>query len=442
MNPRCTLFVGLVTLIIGHDTIAAERTIVVGLPSAISTADRTPVFKAVIDLMLTVQSETRVLIFNAQAQTRICDVEVTGTSKRGRLRRLAREVAIIKRYFKRTDQGQEAVIDNVHVPAFLSVLRHIQLPGSSLRILLFGSLYHSAVQDIHATFGPGFVPSDGHVLAMGRESVFGTADLKGSLDGVAIDWCYLGHNGSTLERRAVVRFWTIYFSEMGMALTSVLSSPHVTIDNVISGSTDPAFPDRIDRRDRRIEIRPVDSPPKETRVRPDRQPLEETAAFRRHRMALEDAAKSVPKPRSGFLSIAAVWISKDPNVDVDLWVRPHSRADELYFQKQETPEGRHLRDVVTAHSGLGDADWQSSWELVEVRMATLEDATCWLNLYKGGGETIEGIVRLLFDHRVVDVPFSFTGGKGDKAKGRNHRENSPFWISIDVAELWSNGPDQ
>jgi hypothetical protein len=84
---------------------------------------------------------------------------------------------------------------------------------------------------------------------------------------------------------------------------------------------------------------------------------------------------------------------------------------------------------------LSDETWKASWEAVEIETAILADTTCWLNLYRGSGGKIEGVVRIMFDERTANVPFTFPAIAGDKAAGRSRRDGNPCWVKIRLDNL-------
>jgi hypothetical protein len=404
------------------------------------------VLSAILDLVFGSAAGDRVQVFDALTLQRIADMTIPGgqaSNAKARTMALKKEIAELRAFFSRTASVRSGKDRQIRTPQFL------ELAGSTLKtksgdttLILFGSAYYLDEKDPESTFGHGRYPSDGCVLASSQQSVFGTSNKQALLNGAVVHFCYLSeHFDCDQERTAIRRFWKIHCDGLGANLSTFVASTGLTVERALSGVTDPVTRDRVDPRDTTIEMRSV----RATRVErvevgdetaggEQEEPIPRlpTGADPRIQVALDE----IPRPAHGALTIAAVWVAEGNAVaaDVDLYVAPTPSAAELCFSKRQTPEGTYLRDIRSARSDLGDDRWIACWEVVEIVTARADDATCWLNLYRGPGGAISGVVRILFADRAVDRPFAFPAIAGDGAAGRHDRKNRPCWIEIDLKQ--------
>lgn len=447
----------LVILICSSATALAQRLYVVGVPSEMDAATGKSVLNATLDLVLRADEGSRIQVFDALNLQKVIDVTIPTlpgkSNPKVRVVRLKKQIGALKNYFTRSSSVRSGKATHIKVPQFL------ELAGSALKsssgdttVLLFGSPYYSDARDVAFVFGGGFYPSDGHILSTSKRSVFGTSDKKDLLKGVTIHFCHLKDVFDTeLERTAVSRFWKIYCDSLGAVLATFVTSTEVAVERALNNAKDAVSQDRLNPKDTVIEMRktvvhrnpetvPVDTDREDTPrgdTSPERsEPIPRTATRLVDRR-VQTVLRSVPKPKPGSLVIAAVWVAEGNagKADVDLYVRPHPEAGELNFRHRSSAEGKYLRDIRSARKSLNDETWGASWEAVEMEAVHLENATCWLNLYRGCGGKIEGVVRVVFDGRTADVPFTFPPIAGDEAAGHIKRAGNACWIEVALHEL-------
>lgn len=423
------LIVSLLCVLCFSNLALGGQSYVIVTPTSLSQQDAEIVWSTAQSLIGGADPGDRVQVLDAIQHRRIADITVPDApSAKARLTRIKREIASLGTMLRAAPEnpGDQRATD---VPGCLALIGAGMWNADEppIRIILVGSLFHSGA-DESMSFTPGQYPSDGHLLATSRESVFGCADRKGSLEGVIVHWCTLTDEGTPLERRAVERFWTIYIAELGGTLASCSPGPELVVERALNGASSSISADTIDRQDTEVAIRTVRRAAPQTNEEPAPVALPETPPAER----LQEAAKVLPAARAGFCTIAAVWTSQDGQADVDLWVRPAPGSKELNFQATESPEGRYLRDIRVAQHYRDNLEWKATWECVEVRAAALDRPTCYLNLYRNSGADVDGIVRIQLGERTTNIPFRFSG-MGDEADGRHARDTSSSWVKIDLA---------
>lgn len=187
--------------------------------------------------------------------------EFTAPSKgatRVKLRELKASLKPVVSSMSNPSTGQHELENAINLPAVLySIGTSAYGSEKDTRLVAYGSLYYVNPNEPHASFRPGEVPSPGHPLASSRQSIYGTSDLHGLLDGIAVDIVTLGEQVGALEQRAVVDHWSWMISEMGGSLTSVAPHPGVSNTLIVNRVTKPVPTTAIDRSDTVMEIRKV-----------------------------------------------------------------------------------------------------------------------------------------------------------------------------------------
>lgn len=427
-----TLSVLLITLLALLAVVAAaprraaaseERVYYVGLPPVMLEADREPLLKGILTLLLKAEAGSRIEVFDAHAIKRIASVSIGDMPPKARVRQAASQIRAIHTFIN-PEAPRQTPANQTRVPAFLSVVAASSTPSKPARVLLVASLFYTDERDPSATFAPGFVPSDGHLLAPSGQSVFGCADRKDSLKGVTIDWCVLERETPDLERRAAERFWHLYAAELGAAVHGFHPSPDVAMERFLADAATATSTAAIDPKDTRLIIRPVVQ--RREVERPAPPPLALTPRER-----LKAAVESLAPVTRGRTMIAAVWTTKSGQADVDIHVRNRPGAEEIDLRGGTGVEGRLLRERMDALNGQRDPACPLTWEIAELDKATFGDTELWINLRSNTGQSVEGTVRVQWSTWTLDVPFTFSG-IGDQGQGTPTRDNNRDWKRIEL----------
>lgn len=395
----------------------------VGVSPVLLEADREPVLKSILALVLRAEAGTRIEVFDAQAVERIASISIGDMPPKARVRQAASQIRAIQSFISPAEPRQGSA-NQSRVPALLSVVAPASTPSKPARVLLFASLFYADERDPSATFGPGFVPSDGHLLAPSGQSVFGCADRKDSLKDVVIDWCVLENETPDLERRAAERFWHLYANELGATMHGFHPSPDVAMERILAGGATPVSTSAIDRSDARLTIRPVVQ--RREVERPTPPPLALTPRER-----LKAAVESLTPVASGRTRIATVWTTQGGQADVDIYMRSRPGATEIDLRGGTGVEGRLLHERMNALNAQRDPACPMTWEIAELDKATFGDTELWINLRSNTGQSVEGTVRVQWSIWTLDVPFTFNGA-GDQGQGTPTREGNRDWKRIEL----------
>lgn len=457
MTPFRPTLVAACILLFASAPAAAQRLYIVGVPSETDAEMGKRILAATLALVLKANDGDRIQVFDALNLQKVADLTIPSNagSSNAKIRvvRLKEQIVDLKTYFNRAASVRSGKAMEIKVPQFLELAgATIKASSGDTTVLLCGSPYYLDARDAAFVFGQGYYPSDGHILATSKRSVFGTADKQNLLKGATVHFCHLDDIFETeLERTAVRRFWKLYTDRLGAVLATFTPSTDVAVERCVSNVTDPVSQDELIPEDRVIEMRKTvistnrqadssHAPSRETlRNESPPQPAEvgRTTQNLNVDRRVEDILRSVPRPKPGSLVIAAAWVTEGDarTADVDLHVRAHRDSEEVNFVHRSSRDATYLRDIRAANNSLHDEDWGASWEAVEISGGRIEDTTCWLDLYEGCGGKIEGVVRVVFEDRSADVPFSFPAIDGDHASNREKREGNPCWIEIGLNDL-------
>jgi hypothetical protein len=146
----------------------------------------------------------------------------------------------------------------------------------------------------------------------------------------------------------------------------------------------------------------------------------------------------MPVTPADKIGIGVSWWGYGPGanwVDVDLYVKAPG-CHELSYMIKSTGCGEYFRDIRSASTHENDGAWRESWEYIELAGNTdLRRTTAWLNLYRGGGIQVTGVVRMSIAGRITTKPFSLRTPDGNGGAAAETRAESPFWTEIKLNEF-------
>ena len=128
---------------------------------------------------------------------------------------------------------------------------------------------------------------------------------------------------------------------------------------------------------------------------------------------------------------------KHRGVDLDLWVSPGPKAKELYFNRQVTADGKYFHDYRNANVDL-------DYEYVELAPhVDIDQVRAWINFYDGSVRApAEGLVVVHHNGRTYHGNFTIPARDGNRAKDKAKRQNSLYWIEINLNRLLQGDGNQ
>jgi len=403
-------------------------------------------------------------------QITIPEGEVFRKNPNARARAMASGLAELRQFFATEVAHPPEMEGVIHVPQALALCAtHLRKPKQPITVILFGKAFYADADGVFNMVN-GYVPSDEHVRVSSRQSVYGTTDKRGALQGVTAHYAYLHEAFEHAEHRdAVSRLWSLFVQNQQGTLASFAASPAVVFRRVRDGAQEPIMDVKLDENDRELVMRrvkhvPVDTSSTQTnRVRigstSKNQPSAEVslvvAPHLRPITLPTNASVMIPTNseivtlvipntiQAGKQGIAIVWSVQGgknrQGVDVDLHVKPSKSAVELFYQNKEAPGGTYLRDIV--HAGGEEAYSESpraSFEYVELDAdVSLRDTSVWLDLYRNDSrEAVQGIIIVVTGGRVVQDTFEFPASSaGDQRSQAAQRGMDPNWVHINLCTL-------
>ena len=344
-----------------------------------------------------------------------------------------------------------------NIPGLVSSFRE-KVSSGNAQVLVIGSpLYHDDVP-IH-DMREGWL-SDGYMAKDPSVTVFSTTTKNGALRNAPIRFCTLsddvwGTENKGSHQEMTKRFWSIYIHQCGGRLVSFQSDIPTSFKALLA--TD--LPDlveannyKIDPNDTALEIRKsrgilksaptptVTETPAETSATNTVEPVVTTTnvvidiggaefswltqnadAYRR----LHPGPSSLPA--KGKVLIGLVWDTQTnpPDTDLDLHVRKTGSKEELYFAHTKTPDGRHFKDFSNPTASHG-------FELVDIDVpVNPKELEMYVNSYAGAGsQGFNGELRVLFDGKLYNYPFSIPSHAGNHGSEVPNRDKNPNWVRI------------
>jgi hypothetical protein len=189
-------------------------------------------------------------------QITIPDGEVFRKNSNARARACAHELAALRQFFAAEVAHAPEMEDVVHVPQVLALCAtHLRKPKQPITVLVLGSPYYADVDGAFNMLG-GYVPSDEHLRVTSRQSVYGTADKAGALQGVTVHYAYLHEAFEHADhRQAVGRLWSLVVQCQGGILASFAASPTVAFRRASEGAQEPVLDAKLDENDRQMVMR-------------------------------------------------------------------------------------------------------------------------------------------------------------------------------------------
>ncbi len=423
---------------LGFHQAAVAASYIVGLSPNYSSPDRDVVFKEVLLFILeTAVPGDQVTVYDGlslQPVTKFALPQGALFEKnpRARVPRLQSEIAALKAFLSAERPHPPELAGALQVPGFLALAgSHLRRADERVHVILIGSPHFVSLEE------PGFntreaFPSDAHLAADPRDSVFGIASKRQALTGVSVHWAYFRDCFvNDFHKGRLGRFWSLFVRGQGGACSTF--APHVGLafQRAKQGITEPFLRAEVDPNETKVEMRhvslratPVWFPP--TNQVPARLPDTATSPVTQTSPRLSAASLPVA-PRTGITGIGIMWSA--PGCDFDLWVKPTPTARDLYFGHTQSPEGRYYHDYRDRNQGV-------DYEYVELKNPVdLRQVKAYVNFFKGAAANPSGLVVLHYGDRTYQASFTLRAPSGNQAAARDQRAQSPHWVEIDLMQL-------
>ncbi len=466
MNPKVKSV--LLALSIAGVTLSADAepklNVVVAVSPYLPLASRDGIARATANLLTDSPAGTKITVLNAETLSAAVRVSVRDGSKRLRQQRDAASIVAIVSLI-RSATNESACFN---VPVVLDhISRELRDRDAKTAVLLIGpALYRNekeAAFDMTSAW-----PSDGHLAAGNRNSVFSTVERAHHLDETDVAWLVTDTASLRNEghREGVARFWALFIANQGGSLLSYSPDVGTVFSRILEERGQlPAMTTTVDpgdteiiMRSRKIERiqRVIQTNASVAEVResilPERIVLPVAArastnsrpslALSRTVIAAQNpssqvAVQALPAVAAGDTGIGIVWRGEPGQpvpVDLDLYVQPPNGGPELFFNCTDSIAGHFYRDLRQPMAG-DSGKWQSVWEFVELRGGQLPPAV-WINLYSGFGP-VHGEVRLQYRGRTYARAFKFGATGGSRGAAPNGRSNDAGWVRVSISDLVS-----
>lgn len=210
---------------------------VIGVPARMTEADAGATLKGVLELILKGDPGSQVAVYDAfSLDPLLPSLAIPSGNQKRRLREVAQSVGTLKKALQERMAGRDPMVNMVRVPQFARVLAR---NTGTTRALIIGDGRYLDPRDGSFVFRDQTYPSDDHLLASPRASVFGTAGQAESLEGVSVYYCTVHDGFGTLYRAALQRFWACYLNAQGGALVLWTPSIETAMEKLRAGDETP-----------------------------------------------------------------------------------------------------------------------------------------------------------------------------------------------------------
>jgi hypothetical protein len=296
---------------------------------------------------------------------------------------------------------------------------------------------------------PDLFPSDRHLTSPPEESIFSTSSKRNALEGCILHWAYLSEAvwANELHAQRTRRFWALWTSTQ----EGILASFSPDLAAVFALAPRRSLPTigkfEIDSEDKKLTMRvarareiprwmpsvppqPTPAPLPSLTNLPTVLPIPQNTVPASTRTQLAPLPPSVVQPdRTARPVVFAVGLMWEARADVDLYLRIRPGANELFFGRVLTPQGRYIHDFQDRNVRR-DYEWAEIWEDVDI-----SQVEAWINLFEGAGP-IQGTVCLFYKGNRYQSEFSLPAVQGNRgADGDHHRATSPQWCRINLPQI-------
>lgn len=324
-------------------------------------------------------------------------------SAKARLKVNSQAVASLLAFAKRAhaplSDTAPRVVQAVNLP---QVLRHIAqnlTHDAPLDVVVLGSPLYDAAQEPEFSMAEGLVPADGHLQTTRSKTPFGVDDAH-ALQSIRLHLGYANEGVFMTDqhRYFVERFWSLFLSVQGGALVSFTADLPSLFERVQSAAPAPQHSFELEQTDKLDMLR---------------------LRLRRAKLSLSLYERPLsrsflPKSQIGQADDVEIGINWDcARCDLDLYARPFPGAEILYFGRNKTPQGEHVKDFMSAPQG------QNSYETVFFTTPVdLNALDIVVNFYQGSAPAdVRGTLRLSANGQTYAQAFTLAAATGNRAQG-------------------------
>jgi hypothetical protein len=285
---------------------------------------------------------------------------------------------------------------SLHIPRIVPELAQLS-NDNQMHVILLGAPLFDEPQESGTSMAGGLIPSDEHLNASRAANPFGLKGQENWLKGIRIHWQFPRHNAfmNKAHTYAIHRFWTLYIEGMGGALVSFGGELETLLKRASKDAK--ALPYSFERSPTQ----------KKTMMR-----IEPSNGPTIHNQPVSQATTSLELKRVANVAIGIRW---DCACDVDLWAKAHKDALPLYYGRNQTVEGQHIKDIRNAPQSTGGFE-----SVVFKQVIDLQQLRLVANLYKGSApQGVTGEVRITVNNRTYAANFHIQATQGNKGQDVN-----------------------
>jgi hypothetical protein len=303
----------------------------------------------------------------------------------------------------------------VRLPQFMDFVGdNLVGPDRDVVVLVLGSPLYLDEKEPGFSMMDGYYPSDGHLKASREQSVYGLENRADVLKGITVHLGWFGDPWvNELHQEKIGRFWSLYLQGQGAGLATFCGDLPTVFDALRGEPPESDLPANRHQPD-----------PAQDRIEMLRITREIGVADWITRDTLPQGPQRPPTITVGVMKIGIRWKG---DVDIDLYARPTSGAETLFFEHVRSPEGYYFKD----HRSSPDREY----EFIEFESpVNIWEVEASINFYEGhapGGAA--GEIRVEFDGRIFADTFQIAADRGNQ--GRSGRRQERYWTTVDLPAI-------
>jgi hypothetical protein len=417
---------------VGPNTRAAETSsanarparYVVGLSPFLDKAVKDDVYRRLVGFLLEdLPLNSSLRLYDAYHLQTITQVEIPNVhafrSGKTRANQFKEQIHKLKEFLAATHPAPSTNIlkfdQAIRFPQFMDFVgENLSGAGPSVIVIVLGNPLYLDHKEPGFSMVDGYFPSDGHLLALREQSVFGIKSRTGALKDIVVHFGYFGDPWvSEVHQEKIERFWALYLKGQGARLAMLCGDLTTVFNAVRAGSI------VSEAREARYEINSKQSKIEMLRITRDIGVADWIT-----RDVLPNVQRGPPSITVGPMKIGIRW---QGNIDLDLYAAPRPDAETLFFEHTRSPQGYYFKDHRSSPEREYEfIEFESPVEVWQVQAR--------VNFYEGSiPEGASGEIRIEFDGKIFSGPFSLPAHHGNK--GRSGRSQGEYWTQIDVPAI-------
>lgn len=332
------------------------------------------------------------------------------------------------------EEGEPSVAGAMRWPQFLRFIGENLSHSEETEVVLLGNpLYDDPKEPDYSMANDNRVPADSQLLAQKRRTPFGTKGDSELLSNIRVHLGFPNINWKSNNQNSflVKRLWALFIEKQGGQLITFTGDLPTLLDRLKNHADAPKHDYKFNIAPKN-EIALGDEKPKEFSKNDIQPAVPEKQVSIFDRALSEETVSINDAKQANFVEIGITWKG---SIDLDIYCRPTSQSETLYFSHKNSKEGKYIQDFM---SSPGSSNYET---VVFDTPIDLNQLLIAVNFYNGTvNKPISGEIRISINNQIYAQKFEIKGKKGNSAAGRdstlsNKKPANSNWLVIDPLQV-------